>query len=67
MMLTKLLLSSIGLIGLTGLASAADMYVKAAPIYVPTWTRLLSWRSCRLWQRGIHRSIHFSTNVQHKR
>jgi outer membrane immunogenic protein len=38
MMLNKLLLSGIALIGLTGLASAADLYVKAAPIYVPTWT-----------------------------
>jgi hypothetical protein len=37
-MLHKLLLSSIALIGLTGFASAADLYVKAAPIYVSTWT-----------------------------
>ena len=37
-MLNKLLLSSVALIGLTGFASAADLYVKAAPIYVPTWT-----------------------------
>jgi outer membrane immunogenic protein len=36
--LRKLLISNIALIGLTGLASAADLYVKAAPIYVPTWT-----------------------------
>jgi outer membrane immunogenic protein len=38
MILNKLLLSSVALIGLTGFASAADLYVKAAPIYVPTWT-----------------------------
>jgi outer membrane immunogenic protein len=37
-MLNKLLVSSVVLIGLTGFASAADLYVKAAPIYVPTWT-----------------------------
>jgi outer membrane immunogenic protein len=37
-MLNKLLLSSVVLVGLTELASAADLYVKAAPIYVPTWT-----------------------------
>ena len=38
-MFHKMLFSSIALIGLTGLASAADMYVKApAPIYVSTWT-----------------------------
>jgi opacity protein-like surface antigen len=37
-MLRKLFLSSIAFIGLTGLANAADLYVKAAPIYVPTWT-----------------------------
>ena len=37
-MLRKLLISNIALVGLTGLASAADLYVKAAPIYVPTWT-----------------------------
>jgi outer membrane immunogenic protein len=38
-MLHKILLSSVALIGLTGLASAADLYVKAPPpVYVPTWT-----------------------------
>ena len=37
----KLLLSSVALIGLAGFASAADLYVKAAPtapIHVSTWT-----------------------------
>src|SRR5580704_1787855 len=38
-MLKTMLLSGVALIGLTGLASAADMYVKAPPVlYVPTWT-----------------------------
>jgi outer membrane immunogenic protein len=38
-MLHKILLSSVALIGLTGLAGAADMYVKApSPVYVQTWT-----------------------------
>ncbi|MEA2981201.1 MAG: outer rane immunogenic protein [Alphaproteobacteria bacterium] len=38
-MLHKVLLSSIAFIGLTGLASAADLYVKAAPqIRAQTWT-----------------------------
>jgi outer membrane immunogenic protein len=39
LMLHKALLSGVALIGLTGLASAADLYVKAPPVlYVPTWT-----------------------------
>jgi outer membrane immunogenic protein len=38
-MLQKFLLSGVAVIGLTGLASAADMYVKAPPpVYVPSWT-----------------------------
>jgi outer membrane immunogenic protein len=38
-MLKTMLLSGVALIGLTGLASAADLYVKAPPpVYVPTWT-----------------------------
>jgi hypothetical protein len=38
-MLQKMLLSSVALIGLTGLASAADMAFKAPPpVYVSTWT-----------------------------
>jgi outer membrane immunogenic protein len=38
-MLRKMLLSAVALVGLTGLASAADLYVKAPPpVYVSTWT-----------------------------
>jgi hypothetical protein len=38
-MLHKLLLSSVALVGLTGLAGAADLAFKAPPpVYVPTWT-----------------------------
>ena len=37
-MFNKLLVSGIALFGLTGVASAADLNVQAAPIYVPTWT-----------------------------
>jgi outer membrane immunogenic protein len=38
-MLRKMIVSSVALIGLTGLASAADLYVKAPPpVYVSTWT-----------------------------
>jgi opacity protein-like surface antigen len=38
-MLRKMLLSGVALIGLTGLASAADLAFKAPPpVYVPTWT-----------------------------
>jgi outer membrane immunogenic protein len=37
-MLQKLIISGFALIGLTGFAGAADLYVKATPIYVPTWT-----------------------------
>jgi outer membrane immunogenic protein len=38
-MFHKLLLSSVAIIALTGLARAADMYVKAPPpVYVPSWT-----------------------------
>jgi outer membrane immunogenic protein len=36
-MLSKMLVSCVALIGLTGFASAADMYVQA-PVLVPTWT-----------------------------
>jgi len=38
-MLHKILLSSVAVVGLTGFASAADLFVKAPPpVYVPTWT-----------------------------
>ena len=38
-MIHKLLLSTVAVIGLTGLASAADMPLRApAPVYVPSWT-----------------------------
>jgi opacity protein-like surface antigen len=38
-MLHKALLLGVALIGLMGLANAADLYVKAPPVlYVPTWT-----------------------------
>jgi len=39
-MLRRLLLSSVAVVGLTGLAGAADMPLKAPPppVYVPTWT-----------------------------
>src|SRR6516164_5386234 len=38
-MFRKLLVSSIAVIGLTGVAAAADMPLRAAaPVYVPTWT-----------------------------
>src|SRR6516165_626385 len=38
-MFRKLLVSSIAIIGLTGVAVAADMPLRAAaPVYVPTWT-----------------------------
>jgi outer membrane immunogenic protein len=38
-MLKTMLLSGVAVIGLTGLAGAADLYVKAPPpVYIPTWT-----------------------------
>jgi outer membrane immunogenic protein len=38
-MLHKMLISSVAVIGLTGIAGAADMPIKAPPpVYVPTWT-----------------------------
>jgi len=38
-MIHKILLSSVAIIGLTGVAAAADMPLRAAaPVYVPTWT-----------------------------
>jgi outer membrane immunogenic protein len=37
-MLPKMMLSGVAMIGLTGFASAADLYVKGPPVYAPTWT-----------------------------
>jgi len=38
-MLRKMMISGVALVGLTGLASAADLAFKAPPpVYVPTWT-----------------------------
>src|SRR5580693_7166805 len=39
MMLRKMIVSGVALVGLTGLANAADLAFKAPPpVYIPTWT-----------------------------
>jgi outer membrane immunogenic protein len=38
-MLRKMIVSGVALVGLTGLANAADLAFKAPPpVYIPTWT-----------------------------
>jgi outer membrane immunogenic protein len=38
MLMRKLLLAGVAGLGFCGFAQAADMALKAAPVYIPTWT-----------------------------